>query len=138
MNTASSGTGLLATLRALLGTTLGLLQTRAALLVVELEEERERLLSLLLYGAAAFFFLSFGLVMLAVFLTALFWETHRLLVIGSFTTLFLASGIVALVLARRLLKRDAPLFSSSLGELALDRAALQGAPVSAPPTNGHD
>ena len=138
MNTASSGTGLLATLRALLGTTLGLLQTRAALLVVELEEERERLLSLLLYGAAAFFFLSFGLVMLAVFLTALFWETHRLLVIGSFTTLFLASGIVALVLARRLLKRDASLFSSSLGELPLDRAALQGAPASAPQTNGHD
>lgn len=126
MNAAPSGTGLFAALKALLDTVLGLLQTRAALLAVELEEERERLLALLLYGTAAFFFLSFGLVMLAIFLTALFWETHRLLVIGSFTTLFLTCGVFACILVRRLLKRATPLFSSSLGELAQDRASLQG------------
>lgn len=136
MNAAPTGTGLLSALKTLLDTALGLVQTRAALLAVELEEERDRLLGLLLYGSAAFFFLSFGLVMLAVFLTALFWETHRLLVIGSFTTLFLTCGVFALVLARRLLNRTTTLFSSSLEELAQDRATLQNASRPVFPADG--
>lgn len=128
--------GLLTTLRLLLGTSLGLLQTRAALLVVELEEERDRLLALLLYGAATFFFLSFGLVMLAIFMTALFWESHRLLVIGSFTTLFLTCGGFALASLRRLSRREAPLFSASLNELAEDRAALHNGATGASSSDG--
>ena len=91
MNAAPPEAGLLASLRGLLATTLAMLRTRAELLVVELEEEKSRVLSVLLFGAAAFFFLSFGLVMLAVFLTALFWDSYRLLVIGTFTRTWTAT-----------------------------------------------
>lgn len=135
MNAATSEAGLLAPLRGLLLTLLSLLRTRGELLVVELEEEKSRLLELLLLGAAAFFFLSFGLVMLAVFLTVLFWESHRLVLIGLFTALFLAIGISALLGLRHLLQKGPRLFSASLQELAADESALRV--PSAPTDEGH-
>lgn len=126
MNAAPPEAGLLASLRGLLVTATGMLRTRLELFVVELEEEKAHLLTLLLYGAAAFFFLTFGLVMLAIFLTVLFWDSHRLVVIGGFTGLFLTCGAGAVFLVWRLLHRHPRLFAASLDELARDRAALQG------------
>lgn len=137
MNAAPPEAGLLASLRGLLATTLAMLRTRAELLVVELEEEKSRVLSVLLFGAAAFFFLSFGLVMLAVFLTALFWDSYRLLVIGTFTGLFLAIGVGALLALRGQLQRGSRLFAASLRELAEDGAALQGRPPGSDDLRGH-
>lgn len=125
MNAAPPEAGLFASLRGLLATVLAMLRTRAELLVVEIEEEKSRVLSLLLFGATAFFFLSFGLVMLAVFLTALFWDSYRLLVIGTFTGLFLAIGAGALLALRGELQRGSRLFSASLRELEQDGAALK-------------
>ena len=112
MNASPSEAGLLASLRGLLATVLATLRIRGELLVVELEEEKSRMLSVLLFGAAAFFFLSFGLVMLAIFLTALFWDTYRLLVIGTFTGLFLTIGIAALWALRGRLQRGSRMFST--------------------------
>jgi uncharacterized membrane protein YqjE len=68
-------------------------QNRLQLLGVELAEERGRLLSLLTYGAIALICLSAGLVFLAVFLTVLLWDSHRLLALGMFSALFLGAGI---------------------------------------------
>ena len=121
-----SGSGLFASLRGLLATSIELLRTRGELLATELEEEKLRLLSLLAYGFAAFFFLGFGLVFLAIFLIVLLWDTSRLLVIGSFTGLFLCGGIAALLLAMRQIRSGSRLFAASLAELAQDRAVLQG------------
>ncbi len=126
MNAVPPEAGLLASLRGLLATTTGMLRTRLELIVVEIEEEKGRLLTLLLYGAAAFFFLTFGLVMLAIFLTVLFWDSHRLVVIGGFTALFMTCGGVTALLAWRQLKQSPRLFAASLNELARDSAALQG------------
>lgn len=121
-----SGSGLFASLRVLLATSIELLRTRGELLATELEEEKLRLLSLLAYGFAAFFLLGFGLVFLAIFLIVLLWDTSRLLVIGGFTGLFLCGGIVAVLLAMRQIRSGSRLFAASLAELAQDRAALQG------------
>ncbi|SMB21891.1 conserved protein of unknown function [Sterolibacterium denitrificans] len=125
MSTPPDG-GLFAALRGLLADTLALLRTRGELLVVEIEEEKLRVSRILLFGAMAFFFLSFGLVLLTVFLTVLFWDTHRLLVIGICTTLFLASGAGALLALRNQLRTGPRLFAASLRELAQDAEALQG------------
>lgn len=119
--------GLFAALRGLLADTLALLRTRGELLVVEIEEEKLRASRILLFGAMAFFFLSFGLVLLTVFLTVLFWDEHRLLVIGICTTLFLACGAGALLVLRSQLRARPRLFAASLRELAQDVEALQGA-----------
>ena len=131
MNAASSRAGLFASLRGLLTTSVALLRTRFELLATELEEEKLRLLSLLAYAVAAFFFLGCGLVMLAIFFIVLFWDTNRLLAIGSFTAIFLCVGIAAGFQVQRLLRRKSGMFAASLAELARDRAALQGESVDA-------
>ena len=82
-------------LRGTIAGALGILQTRLELLATEFQEEKLRLGSLLGYAAAAFFFLGFGAVLLALFLTVLLWDSHRLLALGVFTALFLAFGLIA-------------------------------------------
>lgn len=116
---------LYASVKGLLGTTLTLLQTRAQLFVTELEEERQRLLSLMLWGAVATVALGVGLVFVAIFLTVLFWDTHRLLVLGIFSALFLGMGLIAAYLAWKLGTSPSGLFAASMTELSRDRAALR-------------
>jgi len=116
---------LLASLRGLLTTTVSLLKTRGELLVVEWEEEKLRLTGLLLYSALAVLLGGVGLVFLAVFLTVLFWESHRLWVLGTFATLFLTAGFMATVMVRRLMTTKSRLFVASLAELERDEFALR-------------
>jgi uncharacterized membrane protein YqjE len=116
--------GLLASLKGLLGTSLGLLQNRIELLGIELAEERGHLLTLVAYGAAAFVFLGAGLVFLAVLITLLFWDTHPLLVLSLFAGAFLVAGWLALRQALCRSRIGSKIFSASLAELRKDRAAL--------------
>lgn len=117
-------TGLYASLKGLLGTSLALLQNRLQLFRLELAEERVRLLSLLAYGAIAFICLGAGLVFLAMFLTVLFWDSNRLLVLGIFAALFLAAGAATLMLAMSYARAGSNLFAASLAELRKDRQIL--------------
>lgn len=104
---------------------LGILQTRLELLATELQEEKLRLGTLLGYAAAAFFFLGFGAVLLALFLTVLLWDSHRLLALGVFTALFLAIGIIAALAAARIGRQGTRLFAASIAELAQDREMIR-------------
>ena len=104
---------------------LGILQTRLELLATEFQEEKLRLGGLLGYAAAAFFFLGFGAVMLALFLTVLLWDSHRLLALGIFTALFLAIGILAALAAARIGRQGSRLFAASIAELAQDREMIR-------------
>lgn len=118
--------GLSDSLRRLVGTGVALVQTRLELLAAELEEEKLRLGSLLVFAAAAILLLDLGIVLLAVFLTVAFWDTDRLLVLGILTTAFLVSGAIAAAAAVRLARTRSRLFAASLAELAEDREALRG------------
>lgn len=124
MDPAAGSRGLGVGLRGLAANLLSLLQTRLELLVTEVEEEQARLGGLLAYAAAAFFFLGFGAVLLALFLTVLWWDSHRLLALGVFTALFLLCGIASAVVAARSARRGSRLFGASIAELAQDREAL--------------
>lgn len=128
MTTSGARPGLLASAKAALGTALTLLQTRLQLLATELEEERQRLLALLLWGGVAVLALGAGLVFLAIFLTVLLWDSHRLLVLAVFAALFLLGGLLAALLARRLSVASGGIFAASLAELSQDRAALRPPP----------
>lgn len=112
-------------LRSSIAGALGLLQTRLELLATEFQEEKLRLGGLLGYAAAAFFFLGFGAVMLALFLTVLLWDSHRLLALGIFTALFLAIGILAALAAARIGRQGSRLFAASIAELAQDREMMR-------------
>ena len=112
-------------LRSSIAGALGILQTRLELLATEFQEEKLRLGGLLGYAAAAFFFLGFGAVMLALFLTVLLWDSHRLLALGIFTALFLAIGILAALAAARIGRQGSRLFAASIAELAQDREMIR-------------
>lgn len=112
-------------LRSSIAGALGILQTRLELLATEFQEEKLRLGSLLGYAAAAFFFLGFGAMMLALLLTVLLWDSHRLLALGIFTALFLAIGILAALAAARIGRQGSRLFAASIAELAQDREMIK-------------
>ncbi|MDP2751699.1 MAG: phage holin family protein [Rhodocyclaceae bacterium] len=109
----------------MLTTTVSLLKTRGELLVVEWEEEKLRLTHLLFYGALTVLLGGVGVVFLAIFLTVLFWESHRLWVLGTFATLFLTAGFIGGVMVRRLIVTKSSLFAASLAELDRDESALR-------------
>lgn len=122
---ASAAGSLGSRLRNVVAGALGILQTRLELFATELQEEKLRLGSLLGYAAAAFFFLGFGAVMLALFLTVLLWDSHRLLALGVFAALFLAIGLSAALVALRIARQGSRLFAASIAELAQDREMLK-------------
>jgi|LNAP01.1.fsa_nt_gb uncharacterized membrane protein YqjE len=127
----SSPGGLYASLKGLFGSSLGILQNRLELLGIELAEERQHLLALLGLCVTGVVFLSAGLILFATLITLVFWETHRLLVLGLFSSSFLLLGFLLIYQAIRHPRLGSSIFSSSLAELHKDQAAL--APEDAPP-----
>jgi uncharacterized membrane protein YqjE len=101
------------------------LHTRVELFVTELEEERERLKQTLLLTLLLFFCLSFGFILLTIFLVALFWEKGWIFAIGGLAALYLAVGIAAAVMLRKKILTRPSLFPASLAELGKDRDRLK-------------
>ncbi len=117
-------TGLVASLRNFAATLSGVAQTRLELLANEVEEEKLRFGQLLLFGSIALFCLAMGSMFLAIFVTILLWDSHRLLVLGGFAVLFLSLGGVAVVMFRARASAGSRLFAASLAELGKDRRQL--------------
>ncbi len=117
--------GLLSSLRGFATTGVALVRTRLELLKVESQEEAGRVAGLLLWGMAAVLTGMVGLSFLAVFITVLLWDTHRLLALGIFSALFLAAAAVAIAIALRLYRQGSRLFAASLAELRHDEDALK-------------
>ncbi len=101
-----------------------LLRVRLELLSVEAREHALAVVELLIAGLAALLFLGFGLGFLAVLLTVLLWDSHRLLALSVFTTLFLTLGGIALLMLRSRWQASQRWFESSLGELRQDGERL--------------
>lgn len=133
MTSGPQGESLLASSKGLVGTLLALLRTRLQLLVTEVEEEQIRLGRILWHTVLAAFLLGFGLVFLVVFLAVVFWDTHRLLVLGGAALTFLAGGVITLATARGELHRESRLFRASLAELRRDQEALGSPDGEGPP-----
>jgi len=112
-------------LKGLAATVLELLQLRLELLSVEAQEEVLRIGALLVYGAVAVAFLSLGVVFLALLITVVLWDSHRVLALALFTALFLLMGAVAAWLARERVRSGTRLFSASVEELKQDREGLR-------------
>lgn len=120
----AQSSGLLASLRGLAATLAAVAQTRLALLANEVEEEKLRVGQMLLWGGIALFGAVIGSVFLALFITVLFWESHRLLVLGSMAVLFLGIAGVAGMQFRARVSAGSRLFSASVAELGKDRQKL--------------
>jgi len=116
--------GLLNSLKNLTVTLIAIIHTRLELLSTDLEEGRERFISLLAMAFVSLFSLCFGAVLLTILVVVVFWDTHRLLVLGSLTGLFLLSGAVLGALVVRRLKSMPRMFEASLAELIKDHQEI--------------
>lgn len=120
-----AGTGIVQSLRNLAATLVGVVHTRFELAITEIEEERVRLLQLLLWAAGALFCLGVFILLVVTLLIAVFWDTHRVAVIATLAGVFLASAVGLGIGARNLVHGRSRLFSASLDELARDREHLR-------------
>jgi uncharacterized membrane protein YqjE len=109
----------------LLCTLTSIVSTRLELLANELQEERLRLTQMLFYVLAALFCFGMGILLLTVFIVVLFWDDHRLAVLGGLTAFFFAATALMAMLLRSKARSRPRLFCASLGELAKDRAHLE-------------
>lgn len=123
-NPAGASGGLKASLQSLAATLLAIAHTRLALLAVELEAEKRRLLAILAWGALGILLGGFGLVFLAAWLTVLWWDTHRLLALGVSALAFLGVAGLAMWRVRALLTASEAWLSGTLAELEADHQAL--------------
>ncbi len=123
-DTEGTASGLLASLQRLMATLLEILQTRVEIVATEFEEERERIRELVIFSFLALFFTSIGLLLLTLFIVILYWETHRLYVLGGFALLYLVLGIAAGAVLRQRLRTRPRLFATTVAELSRDRERL--------------
>lgn len=125
---ASVAGGLRASLQGMLSTLLAILHTRLELLATEAEEEKRRLLATMAWGAVGVLLGTMALAFLAVFITVLFWSTHRELVLGLLTLAFAGGCVWAFRQARRQLQASGHWLDATLAELQADRQALSPVP----------
>ena len=120
--------GLLDSLRTLAATLVAAGQTRLELLSTEIEEERIRLNSMLLWTLAALFCAALCIVLVTLWVVIVFWDDHRLLALGILAFLFLLGAVLAGRIALGKAKSKPRLFAASLSELSKDREQLTPRP----------
>lgn len=124
-NTSSGSGGLLNSLTVLAGSLVSIVHTRLELLSTDLEEDREHLLSLVILSLISLFSLMVGVVLGAILLVVIFWESHRLLALGLLAGFFIFAGLAACAFAVRKAKTKPRLFLASLLELFKDSEQLR-------------
>jgi uncharacterized membrane protein YqjE len=117
--------GFFDSLRAVMASFVGLLQTRLDLASTEIEEERERLKELMLLAAISIFCVSLGVILLTGLVVIVFWETHRFSVLGGLALTYLAAGATAGLVLRKKAAARPRLFAATCAELAKDRERLE-------------
>jgi uncharacterized membrane protein YqjE len=117
--------GFFPSLKGLLAILSSALHTRLDLFVTELEEERERIKQTLVLLLLVFFGLSFGFILLNIFIVAIFWEQGWIAAIGCLAAVYLGVGIVAALKLRDALLQRRRLFPATLAELGKDRDHLR-------------
>jgi uncharacterized membrane protein YqjE len=100
-------------------------QDRIALLAVELQEEKVRLISTLVWVGTAFFAGMMALIFSSLALVYIFWESARLAVLGGLGAAYTIALIAIVIHLRRRLARHPRPFGAVLEELSRDRACIR-------------
>lgn len=119
-----AASGLMESVKRLAASLTSIVSTRLELLVNEFNEERLRLTEMLLFTLCALFCFGMGLLLLTVFIVVLFWDDHRLAVIGTLCVIFFSLGSFVVTMLRSKAQQKSKLFSASLAELSKDREQL--------------
>jgi uncharacterized membrane protein YqjE len=117
--------GLVASVKALMSTLLCIAQTRLELLANEMEEDRLRMIRLVLFSLFMFLFFCLGIVMFTLMIIVIYWDTYRLLAIGLVALVYLVVAAGLAVYLAREIRLKPKIFSASIAELIKDRVALE-------------
>ena len=117
--------GLFDSLKALLVTLVGIGHTRIELISTEVEEQFARLVSLLVWGLVAMFCAFTAVILSAIALIVLFWESNRVLAAAGLAVAFVLLAVIAVLGFIARAKARPRLFKASLDELAKDRRQLE-------------
>ena len=107
--------------RSALRTLLALVETRARLAANELEEQGLRILEVMVWAAAALLFFAIALILVALFVVLVFWDSNRLLAAGLVAGFFVAGGVVSVLMVRAGLAARPQFLAATLAELHKDR-----------------
>lgn len=112
------------TFKRLGGTVLSTFSNRVELLLVEAQEERDRLLQVLLLGVVALVFFTLAVVAVSVAVVVIFWASHPVASLLGLAVFYAGLGAAA---AWRLaqVRQDGDSFTGSLNELRKDREWLE-------------
>ena len=116
--------GLLAPVTRLLKTLVNLLENRLELFLVEVQEERVRLVEVLLLAAMGGLAALMTLILITLTVVVIFWENHRVLVLVLFTLAYAAAAAIAFWTLRSRVQRWQA-FTATLEQIKKDRAWLE-------------
>ncbi|KVA06092.1 phage holin family protein [Burkholderia ubonensis] len=119
----SSGQG---PLRRLIGSVIGLLQTRLELAGIELAEEKERLMGVLFLGLVAMMLATMALISLTMLVAIAFWDTYRWQSLAVVTALYAIAGAACALKVRASLRNAPVVFEATLAEFEKDRELFRG------------
>ncbi|QNA87966.1 hypothetical protein G4G28_04830 [Massilia sp. Dwa41.01b] len=110
-----------------IGTTLvAMARTRLELAAVEVQEEAGRMLGYLAWTLLAAFLGAGALLLMALFVIVLFWDTHRLLATGGMAGLFALAALLILLKVRAGFAARGPMLAATRAELGKDLAFIKG------------
>ena len=101
-------------------TLVAMASTRLELAAVEFQEDARRLLGHLAWTLLAVFLAAGALLLAALFVIAIFWDTYRLQAVGGRAVLFGAAAGIIVMKVRSSMNAEAPLLSATLAELRND------------------
>lgn len=111
----------------LAATLLAMIHTRLELASVEMEQQSRRYLGYLLMSLFALFLFGIALVLVAMFVIILFWDTYRIAAVLGMAALFALSALGIGMKVRAGLAAQPLLLSATMGELQKDLDFLKSA-----------
>ncbi len=101
-------------------TLVAMVGTRLELAAVEFQEDARRLLGYLAWALLAVFLAAGAIMLVALFVILLFWDSYRLQAVAGMTVLLGAAAFLIVTSVRAKLNAQTPLFAATLAELRKD------------------
>lgn len=112
-------------------TVVAMVGTRLELAAVEFQEDARRLLGYLAWSLLAAFLAAGAVMLAALFVIVLFWDTHRLLAVGGMAAVLALAAVLIVLSVKSTLNAQTPLFAATLAELRSDIAYVRHAAAGA-------
>jgi len=98
---------------------------RLELLAIEAQEEKERIVSLLVWAVFAALLACFGVLMLLLLVIVAMWDSYRLQALGGAAVVLLAGAAFVVMKLKAMLAQPSTLFQASIAELREDAEVLR-------------